>query len=242
MLRPFLIALQFLTIVPLRLQPAPQPREQGQSLLWYPLVGLLIGGLLYLLDGLLIHTAPMLRAALLLTAWVVITGALHLDGLADTVDAWIGGHGDRARTLEIMKDPRAGPVAVVAVVLVLLLKFVSLCALPDSSRRDLLLAPMLARAAMLLLFASTAYVRTDGLGSALADNLSRPAAVGVAVLTALACVLICGIDGIVTTVTAGFILAVLRGATVWRLGGFTGDAAGQMLELTEVGVLVVLLA
>ena len=75
-----------------------------------------------LLEG----ASPLLQAALLLALWVALTGALHLDGLADSADAWLGGFGDPARTLEIMKDPRSGPVAVVVLVLLLLLKFSAL--------------------------------------------------------------------------------------------------------------------
>jgi adenosylcobinamide-GDP ribazoletransferase len=73
----------------------------------------------------------MLHAALLLTVWVLLSGGLHLDGLADSADAWLGGFGDRERTLTIMKDPRSGPIAVVVLVLVLLLKF---CALAGVDR------------------------------------------------------------------------------------------------------------
>src|SRR5690606_7992123 len=120
---PLLIALQFLTNLPIRLPGMPAPEEQGRSLLWYPLVGLLIGLVLVCGGWLLDDSANLLVAALLLTLWVGMTGALHLDGLADTADAWLGGFGDCERTLTIMKDPRSGPIAVVVLVLLLLLKF-----------------------------------------------------------------------------------------------------------------------
>ncbi|PWQ89005.1 adenosylcobinamide-GDP ribazoletransferase, partial [Enterococcus faecium] len=88
--------------------------------------GLLFGLLLWLASHLLQGTPSPLHAALLLTLWVLLSGALHLDGLADSADAWLGGFGDRERTLRIMKDPRSGPIAVVTLVLVLLLKFCAL--------------------------------------------------------------------------------------------------------------------
>lgn len=79
--------------------------------------------------------------------WVGLSGGLHLDGLADTADAWIGGHADRQRTLEIMKDPRSGPIAVVVLLLVLLLKFAALVVLlGQGAWAGLLLAPWLGRA------------------------------------------------------------------------------------------------
>jgi adenosylcobinamide-GDP ribazoletransferase len=141
---PLLIALQFLTSLPIRLPAMPEPEQQGRSLLYYPVVGLLLGALLCLAVFVLDGAAPLLQAALLLTLWVALTGALHLDGLADSADAWLGGFGDRERTLQIMKDPRSGPVAVVVLVLLLLLKFSALLALLQAQQYSaLLLAPVL---------------------------------------------------------------------------------------------------
>jgi hypothetical protein len=108
-------------------------------------------------------------AALVLAVWVLLTGGLHLDGLADTADAWIGGQGDRDRTLAIMKDPRSGPMAVVIIVLVLLSKFAALqVLLAGDARTVLLLTPMLGRTVIVLLLITTPYVRPEGLGAAYA--------------------------------------------------------------------------
>lgn len=128
MMRPFLIAVQFLTRVPVRLKRDPSAKEIARSQLYYPLVGLLIGGVLLMLAGLLASAPAMLSAALLLVCWVLLSGGLHLDGLADSVDAWAGGLGDRDKTLAIMKDPYCGPAGVVSIVLLLLIKFAALYA------------------------------------------------------------------------------------------------------------------
>ena len=88
---PLWIALQFLSSLPIRLPGMPSPQELGRSLLFYPLVGLLFGGLLWGLNALLSGAPAMLHAAILLTVWVVLSGGLHLDGLADSTDAWLGG-------------------------------------------------------------------------------------------------------------------------------------------------------
>jgi adenosylcobinamide-GDP ribazoletransferase len=171
---PWWIALQFLTRLPVTLAGMPTPEQNGRSLLFYPLVGLLIGLLLYGAQLLLGDTAVLLQAALVLTLWVGISGGLHLDGLADSADAWVGGLGDKQRTLEIMKDPRSGPIAVVVLVLLLLLKFSALVTLLESGAGLwLLLVPWLARALLPLLFLSTPYVRAGGLGQALASHLPR---------------------------------------------------------------------
>lgn len=238
---PFWIALQFLSSLPIRLPGMPSPQELGRSLLFYPAVGVLMGSVLMALN-LLLDGAPLfLHAALVLAAWVLFSGGLHLDGLADSADAWLGGFGDRERTLTIMKDPRSGPIAVVTLVIVLLLKFTALLALIESHHSlGLLLAPVIGRAAMLGLFLGTPYVRAGGLGQALADHLPRPLGFKVLGITAIACVLITGWAGVETVLaaTAGFFW--LRRLMIRRLGGSTGDTAGAMLELLEVLVLVVL--
>lgn len=237
---PFWIALQFLSSLPVRLPGMPQPSELGRSLLFYPLVGALFGVVLMGLNSLLDGAPPLLHAALLLTVWVLLSGGLHLDGLADSADAWLGGFGDRERTLTIMKDPRSGPIAVVTLVLVLLLKFTAVLALIEQGEViGLLLAPVLARAAMLGLFLGTPYVRAGGLGQALADHLPRRAAWRVLWGSGVGCIVLAGVSGLWAVLVCVGCFFWLRQLMLRRLGGTTGDTAGAMLELLEVAVLLV---
>mgnify|MGYP003602449030 FL=1 len=236
---PFWIALQFLSSLPVRLPGMPAPQELGRSLLFYPLVGLLFGGILWALNWLMLGAPLLLHAVLLLTVWVLLSGALHLDGLADSADAWLGGFGDRERTLTIMKDPRSGPIAVVTLVLVLLLKFAALLALIEQQHAlALIIVPLLGRSALLGLFLTTPYVRAGGLGQALADHLPRSAGKQVLAVSGLACVLIAGLSGFFAVVLAVVLFAWLRRIMLRRLGGTTGDTAGALLELLEVAMLV----
>ncbi|WP_085577714.1 MULTISPECIES: adenosylcobinamide-GDP ribazoletransferase [unclassified Pseudomonas] len=236
---PFWIALQFLSSLPVRLPGMPAPQALGRSLLFYPLVGLLFGVILWALDLALAGAPPLLHGALLLTAWVLLSGALHLDGLADSADAWLGGFGDRERTLTIMKDPRSGPIAVVTLVLVLLLKFAALLAVIGQEQGlVLIIVPLIGRAALLGLFLTTPYVRAGGLGQALADYLPRRAGWWVLAACALACVAVAGLEGAVALLVAVGVFVWVRRLMVRRLGGTTGDTAGALLELTEMAVLV----
>ncbi|KQB54984.1 cobalamin synthase [Pseudomonas endophytica] len=236
---PLWIALQFLSSLPIRLPGMPQPQELGRSLLFYPLVGLLFGVLLWGLSSLLAGTPLMLHAALLLTAWVLLSGGLHLDGLADSADAWLGGFGDRERTLNIMKDPRSGPIAVVTLVLVLLLKFCAVLALIELQQTAVLLVvPLIGRSALLAIFLTTPYVRAGGLGQALADHLPRQAGWWVLGLSALTCWLLASSAGVWALALAAVGFVWLRRLMMRRLGGTTGDTAGALLELLEVLVLV----
>ncbi|MBB3243426.1 adenosylcobinamide-GDP ribazoletransferase [Pseudomonas sp. Tn43] len=236
---PFWIALQFLSSLPIRLSGMPTPEELGRSLLFYPLVGLLFGLILWGLNWLLLGAPLLLHAALLLSVWVVLSGALHLDGLADSADAWLGGYGDRERTLTIMKDPRSGPIAVVTLVVVLLLKFAALLALLEQQHSVvLIIVPLISRSALLGLFLSTPYVRPGGLGQALADHLPRLGGKQVVAISAMACVLMAGLSGVWALVLAAVMFVWLRQVMVRRLGGTTGDTAGALLELLEVTMLV----
>lgn len=239
--RLFLIAVQFLTCIPVRLRDAPQAAETGRAALYYPLVGLLLGAVLALLNLALQNASEALRAALLLAVWVAMTGALHLDGLSDSADGALGGFGDARKTLEIMKDPRCGAVAVVALVLALLLKFAALQE-PLWLQKPWLLAfvPTVGRIAPVLLFASTPYVSPGGLGSALAAHIPRGAVVLQAALGAGLCLLLLQSQGVVLLLACAILFIAWRRFWLRRIGGISGDIAGALVELTETAMLLAL--
>ena len=235
---PLLIALQFLTRLPVRLWRLPDAGESGRSLLWYPLVGLLLGAALLLGQWLLGAVSVWLQAALLLALWVWLSGGLHLDGLADTADAWVGGYGDRERTLAIMKDPTCGPIGVISLVLLLLLKLTALVALLEAGHwAALVLAPWLGRWVLPLLLFSTPYVRPGGLGQVLAEHIPRRSLPLLLIMHALA-MLLFGWPGLLALMVALVVLVVVRHYLCERLGGTTGDTAGALVELVETAVLV----
>lgn len=232
--RPFLIALQFLTRLPVRLSGDITECDTGRSLLWYPLVGLIIGLLLAAINWAIASAPDLLRAGVLLAAWVLITGALHLDGLADSADAWLGGPGDRERTLAIMKDPYCGPAAVVILVVVLILKFAALTVLVQRNDwASLIVIPLLARAYLPLLFLTTPYVRRGGLGTALAEHASRGPTILVLIVTVAAILLMTGKSGLLPLAVATLVFVLLRVVMLQRIGGTTGDTAGALVELVE---------
>lgn len=249
MFKSFFIALQFLTRLPVFWHPNPEAedyeKQLGQSVLYYPMVGLIIGVLLVLLLQMLemISIFPArngVYAALLLGGWIMLTGALHLDGLADSVDAWVGGLGDRQRTLEIMKDPRSGPAGVTAIGLVLLLKFAALSVLVDHNWQVLLIAPILGRCAAVALLLTTSYVRPNGIGSLQASNVPHKPA-WMIVIGALGFVVWLYGDWL-----PGFLIIVLlvwfweRYRMINRIGGTTGDTAGAMIEIIETATVITL--
>jgi adenosylcobinamide-GDP ribazoletransferase len=237
MMKGLIVALGFLTRLPVP-RIAIDAQAQAASLKWYPLVGLLLGALLIGVFALL-HAMPALpAAAIMLVAWVALTGALHLDGLADSADAWIGGMGDRERTLSIMKDPRSGPAGVVALVLVLLLKISALATLRHWEW--LLLPPLLGRAAVVAWFLTTDYVRSQGLGEPLRGASAKGCRVALALTVAFClCFRWAGLVALVAACVTGW---VWRRAGIQRLGGFTGDTAGALVEMVEAVTIVALVA
>jgi adenosylcobinamide-GDP ribazoletransferase len=238
---PALIALQFLTRLPVRLPGMPTAEQLGRSLLWYPAVGLLLGLLLWGAHLLLGAAPALLQAAIILALWVGLSGGLHLDGLADSADAWVGGFGDRERTLAIMKDPRSGPMAVTVLVLLLLLKFAALVSLLQAGQGLLLvLLPWLARGLLPLLLWTTPYVRAGGLGQALAEQLPRRQLPWLLAGHGLAICLLFGWAGGLALAVAALVFFCLRRLMCQRLGGTTGDTAGALVELAECAVVLAL--
>jgi adenosylcobinamide-GDP ribazoletransferase len=235
----FWLALQFLTRFPVPRAVTPAPAALGWSVVMYPLVALLIGVALALLQGALQnqHAAPALAAGLLLTAWVLISGGLHIDGLADCVDAYVGGYGDAERSLTIMKDPRSGPMAVAAVVLLMLLKFGALTALFEKNAYlPLLFSPMIGRSFVATILLTTPYVRSGGLASPLVANLPRRPAAITFVLSALCVWLALGPWPLLMS---ALMVWGLRSIAMRRIAGCTGDVLGAMIEISEATALVV---
>ncbi len=234
------LAAKFLTVLPLPGSGRPAPSEVGLSLPFYPLVGLGLGLLLAGAGALLGGSVPdLLAAALLLCLWVGITGGIHLDGLADTADS-LGGVGwSQQRRLEVMKDARLGSWGALACCLTLILKFAGLAALigPAPAPALLWLAPLLGRGAVPLLFLTTRYIRSSGLGSPLQQQLQPALAWLSLLLTALVC-LIAGVAGLTALAVAAVAALALRALMLKFFGGMTGDTLGAAVELVEAAVLV----
>ncbi|HET6630676.1 MAG TPA: adenosylcobinamide-GDP ribazoletransferase [Woeseiaceae bacterium] len=236
MWQPLAVAIALLTRFPVAQYGSVDPRTLGRSVLWYPAVGFLIGLALAGVSLLMQASPAMIGAALALLIWCGMTGGLHLDGLSDTADALVGSHGDSARALEIMKDPSAGPMGVVAVCAVLIVKFAALTAhVSAETWWAIVAAPVLGRAAVIALLLNTPYIRPQGLGKILAANLPRGP--GRLVLGAtLAAAAFAG--GIAYSIGAVLAFLLMRRLMMRTIGGTTGDTAGALVEVTEAAALV----
>jgi adenosylcobinamide-GDP ribazoletransferase len=231
--RGFVGALQFLTRFPL---PTTE-NGLGEALGWLPLVGLLVGALLGLVDlGLgWLGVTPLLGSTVIVVLLLAISGALHADGLMDTCDA-VFGHASPERRLEIMRDPRTGAFGVAGLVSVIALKIAALASLPPPARLGfIVLAPCLGRWSIVLVTVLFPYGRPTGLGAPLKAAASPRVLALASIVPLVACVVVgplgiaAGLLALVTAVSMGRWLMSL-------LPGLTGDCYGATCEVVETVV------
>jgi len=233
------LAVRFLTIVPVPGREGTGLGALGRAAWWFPAVGVGLGACLVAADHVFaLLFPPLLGSILVIGLWKVLTGGIHLDGLADVFDGLAGR--DAERRLAIMRDSRIGVFGATALVLCLLILTGALDALPAVRRPAiLLLAPAVGRLAPLLigpLF--PAATPGQGAGAAFLDGLSPWAApVSVAGLWILATALLGPWGGLLVSFALGSVLlwAVFVAS---RLGGLTGDALGSSVEVCELATLV----
>ncbi|UFS72354.1 adenosylcobinamide-GDP ribazoletransferase [Geomonas sp. RF6] len=241
-MRFFVIAFQFLTIVPLPFAVRCDDDDLGRSMAVFPLVGLVIGALLVCADYLMGALLPRSVGDLILVALcTVVTGGLHLDGLADVCDG-LAARGSRERFLEVMKDPRVGAVGGAALVLALLLKYQALLALPLPCKRQVLLFfPLVARFSQVLMTVGAQRARRDGLGSLFIGGAGWGQLAVAGVSTLGIGLFLFGLNGIYCVAALAALTWSMKSWAHRRLGGITGDVIGCNSELNEIGCLLVML-
>ncbi|MDD2702555.1 MAG: adenosylcobinamide-GDP ribazoletransferase [Candidatus Omnitrophica bacterium] len=239
MIKALFLAVQFLTIVPLKIKHA-DAKDLGLSLLYFPAMGLLLGLVLVFLDHIFVFLGfqPWVIGILLTVSLILATGAIHLDGLADTVDALAGGGGDRERMLQIMRDPHIGVMGVLGLVSVVLLKIAFLVSLDGQTvLKALLMMCLLSRWVMVFLMFIFPYARQEGKAKVYILQRSKTVFISSLIITLLCAVLLMGFKGLLVLVFAAVCAYELGDFINRRLGGITGDTIGGINELSEILVL-----
>lgn len=226
-------AIQFLTILPLG---KPMEAPGHRMVQYFPLAGLIVGSLLALTDTGLQRFLPLNIVSLIDVMFLaVVTGALHLDGLADTADGLFS-HRSSENALKIMKDSRIGTMGLLALVFVLGIKWAGISSLHEHRAIYLILIPVYARGAFTIAIYFLDYVRPEG-GTAMeffAGNRSIASLGWLLVPVALS--LLLGIRGVfLNGVFIGIVMLVILYYKK-RLGGITGDMLGALGEVTEAGL------
>ncbi|MDD4091566.1 MAG: adenosylcobinamide-GDP ribazoletransferase [Smithellaceae bacterium] len=236
MMRNLRTAFGLLTTLPVGISEPWQPGDSGRAAFWVPLVGLAVGGLVWLAWlGLNLIFPALVAAVLTLAVWVGLTGGLHLDGLADCCDG-LPGSASRERRLEIMKDPHLGAFGVIGLFFVLTLKATALSLLAPSSGLSIVFAATLGR--WLILPASRLpQARPGGMGADFAAGV-RPAGVWITAALPISLAVLLGMQGAFAVLAALISGAALLSLAWKRIGGVTGDVLGALVEVAETVILL----
>ena len=236
----FLIALQFLTRIPVKIKDKIEDRDYGYSMAWFPVVGLILGWILALVFKLTVLVVnPAIAVVLVITIYMFLTGALHIDGLSDACDGLYGGKGDKVKTLEIMKDSRIGTIGALALVLDIGLRCVLLYSLPASRiPASLILMAVLGRWSQVLFSLNVSSARAESRGGYFSSSLTS----GIFGFSSMTMLGIClfllkPVSLILLILFIILIIQLLKNYFRRKIGGITGDAIGAVNEITEILVL-----
>lgn len=240
-LRSFLTALRFLTILPISWKSDEDGRFFQASVIWFPLIGLLIGSLVALPVFLVL---PYVSSSLLAVFAVLLlsgfSGFLHLDGVADSGDGLLSSR-PREQALTIMRDSRSGAMGVIVLIFLILGKYAALSTLPvEKIIPLLLLTPVAGRTAILLSMAILPYARnTEGGLGQLFYSKERYSIAAVALFFFIVCCVVISIQSAFITVIALVFTVLLFSRWCFvKLGGATGDTLGAVCEFSELSVAV----
>jgi adenosylcobinamide-GDP ribazoletransferase len=240
-----LAAFQFLTILPVKRNFTAD--QLGRSSVYFPVLGLAIGLILAGFHYIFRAFPPSVANILLITLLAILSGGIHLDGVADTMDG-IAGHRTPEQRLEIMRDSRIGGFGAIGLIFLLLIQYVSLNGIPNYPEKlivfSLILAPVLGRWAMVNAIFVYPYARPMGLGRVYKDAVTwRHFAIATFVALTLS-VLLFGAAGLIIMVGCWAIVNLLAFYLKHQLNGLTGDTYGAINEVATAGVflIVVLLA
>jgi adenosylcobinamide-GDP ribazoletransferase len=237
-----LLAIRYLTILPVRAPGQDGAVALGRSAAWFPVVGLVIGALVAGFDALAVKFfSPLVSAVLTVAFWKLLTGGLHLDGLADCLDGLMGR--DREHRLAIMRDSRIGTFGALGLVFVLVLEVVAVAEMPSTVRwRLLVTAPVVGRAVPPLLARLFGAARHEGQGAAFVASVGLAGTVAALLVAVTAATAVAGAAGAMGAALAVAGMLLVAAFLARRLGGVTGDVLGAAVEMAEVTVILAGLA
>lgn len=235
-LKRFLIALQFLTIVPVRVKPPVEEKDFGASLICFPLVGFLIG-LVLILSAVPLSSFPLIQAAVILIISIILTGGIHLDGFADTCDGFYG-TGPKEKILEVMRDSRIGTMGVAGVVSLLIMKFSLIASFSNAVLwKALILMGVFSRWVQVFACCSASYIRETGKAKCFVEHATKKELfVGLLFTTALF-LLFLKLRGLILFFASFLPVFLFLGYIKKKIGGITGDTIGALSEFAEVSLL-----
>lgn len=232
-MKKFLIALQFLTILPIRIPGRIKEEETAASIAYFPLAGLVIGLILAATVFVFGFLPPAVTIALVIASSILLTGGLHLDGFADTCDGFYAGR-TKERRLQIMRDPHIGTMGAIAIIILLLLKFTILLNLPKQILwRTLVIMPLFAKFWLVLACYKSRYAREEGKAKLFIGKSRARTVLITGILTLGLSFALGGVKAIIAYVFSSICLFLFMNYIKKRIGGMTGDTAGAINETAE---------
>jgi len=237
MIKGFIILLQFMTRIPVPIKVEYDEEKLGKSIKYFPLVGLIIGFFLFAVNFLAgkVTENRQITAVIVIMAEILITGLIHIDGLADTADGLFS-YADKERMLEIMKDSRIGTNGTVALILYFLSKIVFLAAVKPEY---ILLYPIISRLSTSINAGLGEYARKKGMSNGIIEKNGKKEAVISVVITAVLSFAVLRFKGLIVLVLAILFILLFMKNVKKKIDGITGDTMGASLELTGILVLFV---
>ncbi|OGN97416.1 MAG: cobalamin 5'-phosphate synthase [Chloroflexi bacterium RBG_13_51_18] len=238
----FLAAIQLLTSIPIPLKSELTQEQLGRATAYFPIVGLIIGGILAGLNWVfnLVMPTPVTNA-LLIVSLVLLTGAMHLDGLSDTCDG-MAGHKTVEERWKVMHDSHAGAFGVVGIILVLLVQYAVLNNIPaDKMTAVLLFMPAASRWAMVYAIYAFPYARPTGLGTAYKAATHWPQFIFATIITLAAAGALFPLLNVTGFLLIGGILIITTALAFYfkhKFAGLTGDTYGAINEIAQATALI----
>ncbi|MDD5465124.1 MAG: adenosylcobinamide-GDP ribazoletransferase [Candidatus Omnitrophica bacterium] len=237
----FLLAIQFLTILPLG-EKKFSPEKLAWALIYFPIVGLFLGAIL---AGLNICLSSLGISALavniiLVIALVILTRGIHLDGLADTTDAFLSGKG-KEETLEIMRDPHIGVMGALSLISILILKIGLLSSVSAAVKpAALMLMCISGRWSAVLSIYLFPYARQEGKAKVFIEGMSLKIFIISAIIVIICAAIVLNIAGLVVLLIVSGCAYIIGRFICSKIEGVTGDTLGAVIELTEVITLLII--
>jgi len=234
----FLVALQFLTAIPMRLKQISD-KNIARSMVYFPIIGLILGIILVGINSFLsfLNFADISVNIVLVVSLAAITAGLHLDGLSDTLDAVLSGK-DKEETLKIMRDPHIGAMGTLGIISALLLNIALLSSIGITLKNTaLLMACLLSRWSMVLAISLFPYARQDGKAKLFIQNINLKIFIMASLITLAYTLIIWQIKGLLVLSLVAISTCCTGAALKRRISGITGDTLGAINESTEIIIL-----
>ena len=237
-MRSFLIALQFLTIFPVKIKGEIKEKEFGKSLIFFPLIGTIIGIILFLTLFLVDFLPDLVRSTFILGVSILITGGIHLDGFADTFDGFYGFKTKEER-LNILRDSKIGVIGAISLFFLLLFKFVMIVSIKKAVLwKTLIIMPTYGRWNLVLACYFSQYPREQGKAKYFIENSKLSYVISGKIFTLFLFLFLFQLNGIILFVLPLPFLFLFIYWSKKKIGGMTGDTLGAMNEISECLILL----